>query len=78
MKVVQLLLAVVVIKQCFGQYYLNITLFDILKSAQQIATGLAESQGNQLTADYYFRYTTNAVLGFPTVWTITAVNAICE
>nr|XP_014099637.1 vitellogenin-2 [Bactrocera oleae] len=78
MKVVQLLLAVVVIKQCFGQYYLNITLFDILKSAQQIATGLAESQGNQLTADYYFRYTTNAVLGFPTVWTITAVNAICS
>lgn len=80
MKFVQLLLEIVVIRQCFADetHGLDVSLFDIYRSARDIAAGLAQAYGNQLTADYYFRYTTNVVLGFPSVRRTAVVNALCE
>uniref|UniRef100_A0A034VT37 Vitellogenin-2 n=1 Tax=Bactrocera dorsalis TaxID=27457 RepID=A0A034VT37_BACDO len=85
MKVVQLLLAVIVIKQCCGleipldgEHGLAISFLDIFSSARDIAAGLVQSQGNQLTADYFFRYTTNAVLSFPSQAVVAVVSALCS
>ncbi|XP_018792315.1 PREDICTED: vitellogenin-1-like [Bactrocera latifrons] len=84
MKIVQLLLAVIVIKQCFGveipldqDHGLEVSFLDIFRSVRDIASGLVQSQGNQLTADYFFRYTTNAVLAFPSLVTVAVVSALC-
>ncbi|XP_011185248.2 vitellogenin-2-like [Zeugodacus cucurbitae] len=86
MKFFRLLFVVVVIeKSCFADviplddtHALDISLLDIYRSARDIAAGLAQAYGNQLTADYYFRYITNMVLGFPSQISSAATNVICS
>ncbi|XP_050329624.1 vitellogenin-1-like [Bactrocera neohumeralis] len=85
MKVVQFLLAVIVMTQCFGveipideTHGLDINLLDIVRSARDIAAGLVQAKGDQLTADYFFRYTTNVVRAVPPLVTIAVASALCS
>ncbi|XP_053949624.1 vitellogenin-1-like [Anastrepha ludens] len=84
MRIFQFLLSVAAISACYadeipidGSHGIDISFHDLLQSAGDIATGLVESLGNQLTPSYFFKFVGNLVLGFPVQFGAQIVNSIC-
>lgn len=85
MKIYQLLLVVIVIAYSSsdelpldGSHGTDFSLGDLFQSAGDIASGLIQAFGNQLSADYFFNFVGNLVLGFPLQLGTVVTSTICE
>ncbi|XP_004535355.1 vitellogenin-1-like [Ceratitis capitata] len=85
MKIYQLLLVVIVIAYSSsdelpldGSHGTDFSLGDLFQSAGDIASGLIQAFGNQLSADYFFNFVGNLVLGFPLQLGTVVTSTICS
>ncbi|XP_017486075.1 PREDICTED: vitellogenin-1-like [Rhagoletis zephyria] len=84
MRVCPLLVSITAISACFaaeipldGAHAIDVSLPDLLQSAGDIATGLVDAFGNQLTPSYFFNFVGNLVLGFPIQFASLITSTIC-
>ncbi|XP_017490948.1 PREDICTED: vitellogenin-1-like, partial [Rhagoletis zephyria] len=84
MRVCPLLVSITAISACFaaeipldGAHAINISLPHWLKSAREIAVGLVDSFGHQLTPSHLFNFVDNRVMGFPMEFASLITSKIC-